>query len=45
MGIIDLLFGFLSKKKKKANIVCCGLDSSGKTTIINQLKPKKVSRE
>lgn len=43
MGIINIFFSFLSKKKKKANIVCCGLDSSGKTTIINKLKPKKVS--
>ncbi|KAL0483916.1 ADP-ribosylation factor-like protein [Acrasis kona] len=31
-----------SGKKKKVKIVCCGLDNSGKTTIINSLKAKKA---
>ncbi|KAL9650553.1 hypothetical protein ABK040_004771 [Willaertia magna] len=35
MGILQ------SKKKESVKIVCCGLDNSGKTTIINLLKPKK----
>jgi len=30
-----------SKKEKTVKVVCCGLDNSGKTTIINHLKPKK----
>jgi len=29
--------------KKKANIICVGLDNSGKSTIINKLKVDKVS--
>ena len=33
--------GFNSKKKESVKIVCCGLDNSGKSTIINFLKPKK----
>ncbi|KAF0978316.1 hypothetical protein FDP41_002831 [Naegleria fowleri] len=33
--------GFSSKKKESVKIVCCGLDNSGKSTIINYLKPKK----
>ena len=28
-------------KKRKANILCVGLDNSGKSTIINQLKPEE----
>ena len=32
---------FGSKKKESVKIVCCGLDNSGKSTIINHLKPKK----
>lgn len=28
-------------KKKEASILCLGLDNSGKTTIINKLKPDK----
>jgi ribosome biogenesis GTPase A len=28
--------------KKKANVLCVGLDNSGKSTVINWLKPKKV---
>lgn len=27
--------------KKKANVIFCGLDNSGKSTIVNMLKPKK----
>ena len=27
------------QSKKKLDIICCGLDNSGKSTIINQLKP------
>lgn len=38
MGFMDRLFGWLKAKKKEANILCVGLDNSGKTTIINKLK-------
>lgn len=43
MGIFDKLASFLRLKKKEINILCIGLDNSGKTTIINRLKPEKVS--
>lgn len=33
----------LGVSKKQAQILCVGLDNSGKTTIINKLKPKEVS--
>jgi ADP-ribosylation factor-like protein 6 len=42
-GILSGLLSLFGAKnrKKKVKIVCCGLDNSGKTTIINLLKPKK----
>lgn len=43
MGIFDKLANLLRLKKKEINILCIGLDNSGKTTIINRLKPEKVS--
>ncbi|KAM4730809.1 ADP-ribosylation factor-like protein 6 isoform 2-T2 [Anableps anableps] len=39
MGLLDKLSGWLGLRKKEVNILCLGLDNSGKTTIINQLKP------
>uniref|UniRef100_A0A8K9WMZ8 ADP-ribosylation factor-like protein 6 n=1 Tax=Oncorhynchus mykiss TaxID=8022 RepID=A0A8K9WMZ8_ONCMY len=39
MGLFDKLSGWLGLKKKEVNVLCLGLDNSGKTTIINQLKP------
>jgi GTPase SAR1 family protein len=30
--------------KKKSKIIIVGLDNSGKSTMINRLKPKKVNR-
>jgi len=33
------------QSKRKVNLVCCGLDNSGKSTIINQLKPTKLRTE
>lgn len=44
MGLFDFL-NIFKKKKQKVKIVCCGLDNSGKTTIINLLKPKKVQSQ
>ncbi|XP_077393234.1 ADP-ribosylation factor-like protein 6 isoform X5 [Festucalex cinctus] len=39
MGLLDKLSGWLGLRKKEVNVLCLGLDNSGKTTIINQLKP------
>ncbi|XP_029936803.1 ADP-ribosylation factor-like protein 6 isoform X2 [Myripristis murdjan] len=43
MGLLDKLSGWLGLRKKEVNILCLGLDNSGKTTIINQLKPANHS--
>lgn len=45
MGLFDKLAGWLGLKKKEVNVLCLGLDNSGKTTIINQLKPSNVIAE
>lgn len=42
MGLFDKLAGWLGLKKE-VNVLCLGLDNSGKTTIINRLKPSNVS--
>uniref|UniRef100_A0A3P8W7S3 ADP-ribosylation factor-like 6 n=1 Tax=Cynoglossus semilaevis TaxID=244447 RepID=A0A3P8W7S3_CYNSE len=39
MGLLDKLSRWLGLRKKEVNVLCLGLDNSGKTTIINQLKP------
>ncbi|XP_050413374.1 ADP-ribosylation factor-like protein 6 [Patella vulgata] len=39
MGLFDILARWLGVKKKEANVLVVGLDNSGKTTILNQLKP------
>jgi len=44
MGLFKRLFGGMTTKKKM-RIVVVGLDNSGKTTILNALKPKKASLE
>mmetsp|Transcript_80461 Transcript_80461/g.211251 ORF Transcript_80461/g.211251 Transcript_80461/m.211251 type:complete len:185 (-) Transcript_80461:26-580(-) len=44
MGIFKRLFGSFGSKKK-VRIVVVGLDNSGKTTVLNALKPKKASLE
>ncbi|KAM3862241.1 ADP-ribosylation factor-like protein 6 [Diretmus argenteus] len=43
MGLLDKLSGWLGLRKKEVNVLCLGLDNSGKTTIINHLKPAIVS--
>ena len=43
MGFFDRLGRVLGLKKKELNVLCIGLDNSGKTSIINKLKPDKVS--
>ena len=40
MGFFDKVFGWLKVRNKETNIICIGLDNSGKSTIINQLKPE-----
>ena len=42
MGFFDKLFGVLGLSKTKCNILVVGLDDAGKTTIMNQIMPKKV---
>ena len=42
MGLFDSLASWLGLKKKEVHVLCLGLDNSGKTTIINGLKPEKV---
>lgn len=43
MGLFDRLASLLGLKKKEINVLCVGLDNSGKTTVINKLKPDRVS--
>jgi len=42
MGLFDALANWLGLKRKKAKVICVGLDNSGKTTIINKMKPATV---
>ena len=42
MGLFDIISDALGFKKREAKILVIGLDNSGKTTLINHLKPKKV---
>ncbi|XP_064632553.1 ADP-ribosylation factor-like protein 6 [Lineus longissimus] len=45
MGFFDKLQKWLGLSKKEANILVIGLDNSGKTTIINRLKPRQEQRD
>ncbi|CAL1582821.1 unnamed protein product [Knipowitschia caucasica] len=45
MGLLDKLSGWLGLRKKEVNVLCLGLDNSGKTTIINQLKPPNTQAQ
>ena len=42
MGLFKRLFGQIAPGKSKIRILCVGLDNSGKSTVINWLKPKKA---
>ncbi|XP_065182995.1 ADP-ribosylation factor-like protein 6 [Sycon ciliatum] len=42
MGIMDALGKLFGWNKRKAEVLCVGLDNSGKSTIVNQLKPDKA---
>ena len=43
MGLLDSLATWLGLKQRQAKVICVGLDNSGKSTIINHLKPESVS--
>lgn len=40
MGVLDGLMRLLGWKKKEVKVLCVGLDNSGKSTILNKLKPE-----
>ncbi|KAK3103103.1 hypothetical protein FSP39_016439 [Pinctada imbricata] len=44
MGLFSKLASLLGIKKKEANVLFVGLDNSGKTTIINKLKPEDAQQ-
>ena len=39
MGLADFIAKLFGSSKKQAQVLCVGLDNSGKSTIINRLKP------
>ena len=45
MGLLDKILLLFGVKKPEAKVVCVGLDNSGKTTIINRLKPPKTKQK
>lgn len=45
MGIFNTLSSWLGMKKKEAQVLVVGLDNSGKSTILNQLKPNEAKAE
>jgi ADP-ribosylation factor-like protein 6 len=42
MGLFKMIATALGLSKREARIIVIGLDNSGKTTLIQHLKPKKV---
>ena len=42
MGLFSPLFRMLGFKEKNVRILVVGLDNSGKTTLVNHIKPKKA---
>ena len=44
MGFFNKLAQWLGMKKKNANVIVIGLDNSGKSTIVNKLKPEESKR-
>lgn len=45
MGIFNALSSWLGMKKREAQVLVVGLDNSGKSTILNQLKPAESKAE
>ena len=41
MGLLDKLSNYLGSRKKDINLLLVGLDNSGKTSIVNLLKPQE----
>ena len=41
MGLFSALVSYL-RGRKGAKVICVGLDNSGKTTLLNHLKPDEV---
>ena len=41
MGIFDGFLRMLGMKKKEASVIVVGLDNSGKSTVLNYLKPEE----
>lgn len=42
MGLLDMLMKAFGWRKEESSVLVVGLDNSGKTTILNFLKPAKV---
>lgn len=42
MGVFSKIAKMLGMGKKECAIIVVGLDNSGKSTLLNYLKPKKV---
>jgi ADP-ribosylation factor-like protein 6 len=42
MGLLDKISGFLNVKRKEINLLIIGLDNSGKSSIVNFLKPPEL---
>lgn len=40
MGLLESLAAWLGLRKKEAKVLCIGLDNSGKSTVVNHLKPE-----
>ncbi|XP_067903095.1 ADP-ribosylation factor-like protein 6 [Heterodontus francisci] len=45
MGLLDKLAVWLRLKRREVNVLCLGLDNSGKSTIINRLKPASAQAD
>ncbi|XP_030850611.1 ADP-ribosylation factor-like protein 6 [Strongylocentrotus purpuratus] len=45
MGLLDYFARLFGSSKKEAQVLCVGLDNSGKSTIINRLKPDESTSE
>eukprot|EP00899_Mesostigma_viride_P002471 jgi/Mesvir1/12224/Mv00450-RA.1 len=45
MGLFKRMLSGIGVAKERVNVLVIGLDNSGKTTILNKLKPKKAQSE
>ncbi len=44
MGFFKSFFAKIGLRRPSVRVLCVGLDNSGKSTIINWLKPRKVKK-